>query len=433
MNNPKQRSPQEIVTERTMITERPSFGLGIVRREREIMKKYPPNDNLLHLCKYCMLRFPTFNALKVHQNTHKLDLLLERQLKKESSPCPQWPKPYNNYQYKFKSRFGGPSQDALSKGKYLGTSPDPSNLNGPGGNSSSNTYPSFNGGVSRGITDMNMTVEHQMTPDRSLTRNTSYGSSTKGPLPSYNYNMNNNHVGLSSGPFQSIRSGSTNSVYPWFNGGVRKTVVAGGIQHDPHLMQNICNNSASRATLPSYNYSSHALSNDGHDVELSLGRFESIGGGGNNNYIPHIVSNGDSIELRSLGGFESTGGGGNNNYIPNIVSNDDHVELSFGRFESIGGGGNNNYIPHIASNDDHVELSLGPSKSIGENKGVYPSLSSGVTRETTCMTLPLRPRVSRYHYVNGNPLDSIMRNVPPSPPPTTNLSNDLSSLKEYRT
>ncbi|KAG7537894.1 hypothetical protein ISN44_As13g017390 [Arabidopsis suecica] len=113
-----------------------------------------------------------------------------------------------------------------------------------------------------------------------------------------------------------------------------------------------------------------------------------------------------------------------------VLLNDNHLGLSLGL--SIGGSSSssnvypllnvgltdinmNNYSSHDLPNDINLDLTLGPSNSIGgsnDNNNINSYVNEEVTRETTNMIIPVRPRVSRYHFVAGNPLDSITRNIP---------------------
>ncbi|EFH40584.1 hypothetical protein ARALYDRAFT_918560 [Arabidopsis lyrata subsp. lyrata] len=135
-----------------------------------------------------------------------------------------------------------------------------------------------------------------------------------------------------------------------------------------------------------------------------------------------------------------------------VLSNDNHLGLSLG--QSIGGSSSssnvyplvnvgvtdmnmNNYSSHDLPNDINLDLTLGPSNSIGgsnDNNITNSYVNEEVTRKTTNMIIPVRPRVSRYHFVAGNPLDSITRNIPdPSIAPphrNTYLFHDSFSLQE---
>ncbi|CAA0409753.1 unnamed protein product [Arabidopsis thaliana] len=136
-----------------------------------------------------------------------------------------------------------------------------------------------------------------------------------------------------------------------------------------------------------------------------------------------------------------------------VLSNDNYLGLSLGPLKSIEGSSSsnnvnpllnvgvprgttdmnmNNYSSHALSTDDiNLDLTLGPSKSIGDSNNIINNNTNSSFDGN--LIIPVRPRVSRYHFVAGNPLDSISRNIPPSitfPHLNINLSHDSFSLQE---
>ncbi|KAF8049688.1 hypothetical protein N665_2148s0001 [Sinapis alba] len=343
-------------------------------------------DNIVHTCDTCKKEFPSPKSLYGHQRVHTREKQLERQLKKTR------PSYYPGQGTSTSVDFGGYS---LPNDKYLSFSRDPNesisakntttfpSLNGgvtsygfssgtplvthnhlggvsfgpfkSGGGGSSRDYPysSFNRGV---------TMTPPATPYRPLTQDTTYGSSSRVPLPSYRYN--NSHA------FSLDHSlGSANSIGSF----------------------NRNNNNSSQGPL---------------SLELSLGPSKSMGNGNNNSN-----SQGSLSLALSLGPPKSMGGGNNNSSA--------YPSFNGG----VTGGGNMNMnmsrLVRPRASRFHFQ-SHNPLDSITRNVPLFHP-----PPPTTNMNRLVRPRVSRFHFHGHNPLDSILRNAPLShPPPDTNLPDD---------
>ncbi|KAG2280597.1 hypothetical protein Bca52824_051817 [Brassica carinata] len=326
-----------------------------------------------------MRQFPTLKALYGHQRVHTRERELERQLKrtKPSYPpgqgtnygfSPGTPLVTHNHYHPTLSNFNRPG---ISFGPFK---------SGGGGNRRDYPYPLFNGGIA---------MAPPANPYRSLTQNTSYGSSSRVPLPSFRYNNS---------------LGSANSIGRFSNNN-----------------NNNNNNNSSQGEL---------------SLELSLGPSKSMGDSNSNS-----SSQGElSLEL-SLGPSKSMGGSNNNSSA--------YPSFNCG----VTGGGNmytnmpvrprvpgyhfyrNNPIDSITRN---FPLSHPPPATNMMNRLVRPRASrfhfqghnplDTIIRNpppTTNMNRLVRPRASRFHFHGHNPLDSIIQNVSLSQPPsTTNLPDD---------
>ncbi|EOA22296.1 hypothetical protein CARUB_v10002897mg [Capsella rubella] len=160
--NLKLGSPQEEVTSEKRM-ENPCFGSGPVRRGREIMKLYPSKSNKVYACHFCKKGFSTSQALGGHQNAHKQEREWDKKRKEMEADFPGLAF-LNPYLDKPHLLLGGYSQDALSNENHLGITLDPFKRL---------VYPSFNGGVTGGIADMNMAVVPRVTPTRFFPGNSS--------------------------------------------------------------------------------------------------------------------------------------------------------------------------------------------------------------------------------------------------------------------
>ncbi|CAA7049158.1 unnamed protein product [Microthlaspi erraticum] len=155
INNPNQGSPQEVLSESTMIA-RGSSGLGVVRINTNKMKKYPPKkNNNFYFCDYCDRVFTSGNALGGHQGIHKQESELRRQYEYEyemrrkhvlMKPCI----PYVD------NRLFDQLKIALSNEKHLGISTGP--------------FDSLQGDRSGGVSPSFMSESYSVTPYRSVNR-----------------------------------------------------------------------------------------------------------------------------------------------------------------------------------------------------------------------------------------------------------------------
>ncbi|KAF8116862.1 hypothetical protein N665_0014s0123 [Sinapis alba] len=194
------------------------------------------------------------------------------------------------------------------------------------------------------------------------------------------------------------------------------------LSNDKHLgisrgsVRNMDTHNSNRPNLPDLNHSG-----------LSFGPFKPNGGGTNNNY-PSLFNGGFTMAPPAT---------------PNrpFIVNPSYVSLpfySYGPPNTLGSCRRNNSSSQGAIS---LELSLGPSKWMGgrnDNSSVYPSLNGGVTGGGSIdLNMPLFQAYLNNFYSN-NPLVSVTRNIPPPPrppSPVTSLTNDenvpdSSSLKE---
>ncbi|CAN8301919.1 unnamed protein product [Cochlearia groenlandica] len=264
---------------------------------------------------------------------------------------------------------GSSSRDLLPPhGLSLELSLGPSNHIGSNININNNTSvnPSlFHGGVSTRET-RNMTMVRSSAPYGSFTDNTSYGSSSRSPFPSYNFSPH----GLSlEGPSNYIRSNNNFYYSSSFDGGVTRETR--DMNMVPSLLpyfsfiENYSYAYSFRDHLPSYNYIPYGLSN-----ELYLQPSNHIGGNNNNN-------------------------------ISNVYTS--LFELYLQPSNRIGGNNNNNNINNNINNISNVYTSL---------------FNGGVIEENMGMDLSLCPLVPPYNFYSGNPFESIIGEVPLSCPPT---------------
>ncbi|WZY75840.1 hypothetical protein YC2023_022224 [Brassica napus] len=199
------------------------------------------NNNIVHICDTCRRQFPTLKALYGHQRVHTRERELERQLKRTK---PSYP-PGQGTSYGF-----SPGTPLVT---HNHNHPTFSNFNHPG--ISFGPFKSGGGGNSRGYPLLNHgnTMAPPANPYRSLTQNTSYGSSSRVPLPSFRYNNS---------------LGSANSIGRFSNNNSSQGELSLELSLGPSKSMGDSNsNSSSQGSL---------------SLELSLGPSKSMSGNNNN-------------------------------------------------------------------------------------------------------------------------------------------------------
>jgi len=151
INNPKQRSPQEIVSERTNL-EMPSFRLSFFRKKRDTVLIHPPKDNKIsHTCRFCKRNFKSCFALGGHMKCHKKERELEKQRKiiEDAMLCDSTPFTLQRLPVgPCKYGQGGSSHALSTDGINLDLTLGPSKSTGGSNNSTNNnTNSSFHGNL----------------------------------------------------------------------------------------------------------------------------------------------------------------------------------------------------------------------------------------------------------------------------------------------
>ncbi|CAF1895943.1 unnamed protein product, partial [Brassica napus] len=403
------------------------------------------NNNIVHICDTCRRQFPTLKALYGHQRVHTRERELERQLKrtKPSYPpgqgtsygfSPGTPLVTHNHYHPTLSNFNRPG---ISFGPFK---------SGGGGNRGDYPYPLFNGGIA---------MAPPANPYRSLTQNTSYGSSSRVPLPSFRYNnslgsansigrfSNNNSsqgelsLELSLGPSKSMGDSNSNSssqgelslelslgpsksmggsnnnssAYPSFNCGV----TGGG---------NMYTNMPVRPLVPGYHfYRNNPIDSITRNFPLShpppatnmmnrlvrprASRFHFQG----HNPLDTIIRNVPFSQPPPTTNIPDDNNVSGSSLIAKekdktVVLDDDDKD-------------NVVIVDHDEDQQEEVE-----AKSCGRGL-IIRNVPLSQPPPTTNMNRLVRPRASRFHFHGHNPLDSIIQNVSLSQPPsTTNLPDD---------
>ncbi|CAN6994811.1 unnamed protein product [Brassica oleracea var. botrytis] len=389
------------------------------------------NNNIVHICDTCRRQFPTLKALYGHQRVHTRERELERQLKrtKPSYPpgqgtnygfSPGTPLVTHNHYHPTLSNFNRPG---ISFGPFK---------SGGGGNRRDYPYPLFNGGIA---------MAPPANPYRSLTQNTSYGSSSRVPLPSFRYN---NSLGSANSIGRFSNNNNNNNNNNSSQGELSLELSLGPSKS----MGDSNSNSSSQGEL---------------SLELSLGPSKSMGGSNNNSsaypsFNCGVTGGGNmytNMPVRPrVPGYHFY----RNNPIDSITRNfplshpppatnmmNRLVRPRASRFHFQG----HNPLDTIIRN---VSLSQPPpTTNIPDDNNISGSSLIAKEKDKTVVLDDddkdnvvivdhdedqqeeveakscgrVRPRASRFHFHGHNPLDSIIQNVSLSQPPsTTNLPDD---------
>ncbi|CAF2137758.1 unnamed protein product, partial [Brassica napus] len=401
------------------------------------------NNNIVHICDTCRRQFPTLKALYGHQRVHTRERELERQLKRTK---PSYP-PGQGTSYGF-----SPGTPLVT---HNHNHPTFSNFNRPG--ISFGPFKSGGGGNSRGYPLFNHgnTMAPPANPYRSLTQNTSYGSSSRVPLPSFRYNnslgsansigrfSNNNSsqgelslelslgpsksmgdsnsnsssqgslsLELSLGPSKSMSGNNNNSsAYPSLNCGV----TGGG---------NMYTNMPVRPRVPGYHfYRNNPIDSNTRNVPLS--------------HPPPTTNMMNRLVRPRASRFHFHGHNPLDSIIRNVPLSQPPPTINIPDDNNVSGSSliakekdktvvldddEKNDVVIVDHDEDQQEEV--EAKSCGRDS-IIRNVPLSQPPPTTNMNRLVRPRASRFHFHGHNPLDSIIQNVPLSQPhPTTNIPDD---------
>ncbi|KAG5409283.1 hypothetical protein IGI04_005602 [Brassica rapa subsp. trilocularis] len=401
------------------------------------------NNNIVHICDTCRRQFPTLKALYGHQRVHTRERELERQLKRTK---PSYP-PGQGTSYGF-----SPGTPLVT---HNHNHPTFSNFNRPG--ISFGPFKSGGGGNSRGYPLFNHgnTMAPPANPYRSLTQNTSYGSSSRVPLPSFRYNnslgsansigrfSNNNSsqgelsLELSLGPSKSMgdsnsNSSSQGSLSLELSLGPSKSMSGNNNNSSAYASLNcgvtgggnMYTNMPVRPRVPGYHfYRNNPIDSITRNVPLShpppttntmnrlvrprASRFHFHG----HNPLDSIIRNVPLSQPPPTINIPDDNNVSGTSLI--VKEKDKTVVLDDDEKDDVV------IVDHDEDQQEEVE-----AKSCGRDS-IIRNVPLSQPPPTTNMNKLVRPRASRFHFHGHNPLDSIIQNVPLSQPhPTTNIPDD---------